>query len=143
MMYWAQFMEVRRWMPGTVLAVPSDVPSVFHFVMVEFIDFLAGVEWAIHSTPGIGVARVPLDAVIAGKPVTVRSTPRTPEEAEQIVLQMQRLIGHLYNLIEANCEHVTRYAATGEWKSEQLLAVQIGLLIAGAVAIAGVVGRRI
>jgi hypothetical protein len=44
MMYWAQFMEVRRWMPGTVLAVPSDVPSVFHFVMVEFIDFLTGVE---------------------------------------------------------------------------------------------------
>jgi hypothetical protein len=142
MMYWAQFTEDRRWMPGTVLAVPSNVPSVSHFVMVEFINFLTGVEWAIHSMPGIGVARVPLDAIIARKPVTVRSTPHTPEEAEQIVLQMQRLIGHPYDLIEANCEHVTRFAATGQWKSEQVSAVQIGLLVAGAVAIARVIGRR-
>lgn len=141
-MYWAQFMEDRRWMPGTVLAVPSDVPSVSHFVMVEFIDFLTGVERAIHSMPGIVVARVPLDAVITGKPVTVRWTPRTPEEAEETVLRMQRLVNHPYDLIEANCEHVTRFAATGEWKSEQVLAVQIGLLIAGAVAIASVVGKR-
>jgi hypothetical protein len=140
--YIFQHPEYRRWPPGTVLAVPSDVPSIFHFVMVEFIDFLTGVEWAVHSMPGIGVARVRLDDVIAGKPVTVRRTPRTAEEAEENVLQMERLIGQPYNLIEANCEHVTRFAATGEWKNEQVWAVPIGLLIAVAVAIAGVVGKR-
>ena len=136
MMYWAQFMEDRRWMPGTVLAIPSDVPFIFHFVMVEFIDFLTGVEWAIHSMPGVGVTRVPLDDLIAGKTANVSSTPNTAEEGEEAVLQMQRLIGHPYDLIEANCEHVIRWAVTGEWKSDQLSMVKVGLLAAGAVALA-------
>jgi hypothetical protein len=55
MTYWVQFMEDRRWMPGTVLMIPSDVPPFVHFVMVEFVDFHTGVEWAIHNMPGIGV----------------------------------------------------------------------------------------
>lgn len=136
MMYWAQFMEDRRWMPGTVLAIPSDVPPFVHFVMVEWTDFNSGVEMAIHNMPGIGVARVLLDNVITGKSVTTRWTPRTSDEGAAAIHRMQSLIGHPYDLIEANCEHVIRWAVTGEWKSGQVSFVRAGLLVAGAFAIA-------
>ena len=136
MTYWAQFMEDRRWMPGTVLMIPSDVPPFFHFVMVEFIDFHTGVEWAIHNMPGIGVARAPLDDVIGGKRLRVWWSPRTAEEGEAAVMRMQSLIGYPYDLIEANCEHVIRWAVTGEWRSEQVSVVKAGVLVAGAVAFA-------
>jgi len=136
MMYWAQFMEDRRWMPGTVLTIPSDVPPFVHFVMVEWTDFHSGDEMAIHNMPGIGVARVLLDNAITGKPVTTRWTPHTPDEGAAAIQRMQSLIGHPYDLIEANCEHVSRWAVTGEWKSGQVSFVRTGLLLAGAVAIA-------
>lgn len=143
MTYWVQFTEERRWMPGTVLVIPSDVPPFVHFVMVEFIDCNTGVEYAIHNMPGIGVARTPLDDAISGKPVQVWWSPPTREAGEAAVLRMQSVIGYSYDLIQANCEHVVRWAVTGEWKSEQVSAVQIGLLIAGAVAIAANLrGRR-
>jgi len=136
MTYWAQFMEERRWMPGTVLAIPSDIPPFYHFVMIEFVDFHTGVEWAIHNLPGIGVARSPLDGVIQGKRVTILWNPPSPESGEAAILRMQSLIGRRYDIVESNCEHVIRWAVTGEWKSEQVSAVKAGLLLAGAVAIA-------
>jgi hypothetical protein len=135
-MYWTQFMEDRRWISGTVLAIPSDVPPFVHFVMVEWTDLLSGVEMAIHNMPGIGVARAPLDSVITGKSATTRWTPRTPGEGAAAIHRMQSLIGHPYDLIEANCEHVIRWAVTGEWKSEQVSFIRTGLLVAGAVAMA-------
>jgi hypothetical protein len=121
---------------GTVQAIPSDVPPFVHFVMVEWTDFHSGVEMAIHYTPVVGVACVALDDVITGKLVTVRWTPRTQDEAEAAIHRMQSPIGHPYDLIEANCEHVIRWAVTGEWKSDQVAFIRAGLLVAGAVAIA-------
>src|ERR1700722_9722968 len=134
-MYWVQFMERRRWIPGTVLMIPSDVPPFVHYVMVEFVDFHDGVEHSIHNMPNIGVVRAPLDNVISGKAVRVFWKPRTSSEGRAAVERMQSLIGHPYDLIEANCEHVIRWAVTGQWKSEQVTAVRTGLAIAGAVAI--------
>ncbi|MFZ0519978.1 MAG: hypothetical protein WAL95_03080 [Candidatus Acidiferrales bacterium] len=141
MTYWVQFMEERRWMPGTVLVIPSDVPPFVHFVMVEFVDFNTGVEYAIHNMPGIGVARALLDDVIGGKPVRAWWMPPTREAGEAAILRLRSLIGHPYHITEANCEHVIRWAVTGVWKSEQVSAVQIGLLIAGAVAVAASLQR--
>jgi hypothetical protein len=139
MTYWVQFMEERRWMPGTVLVIPSDVPPFVHFVMVEFVDFNTGVEYAIHNMRGNGVTRAPLDDVISGRPVRVWWTPPTREVGEAAIVRMQSVIGHRYHVTEANCEHVIRWAVTGEWKSEQVSAVKVGLLIAGAVAFAACV----
>lgn len=136
MAYWAQFMEKRRWMPGTVLVIPSDVPPFVHFVMVEFINFHTWVESAIHNMPGTGVTWAPLDDVIAGKRVKVYWTPRTSEEGEAAILRMRSLIGNPYDLVQANCEHVIRWAVTGEWESKQVSAVKAGLLVAGAIAVA-------
>jgi hypothetical protein len=135
MMYSAQFMEYRRWTPGTVLVIPSDVPPFEHFLIVEFINFHTWIEYAIHSMPSIGVARAPLDEVIGFKPVKVYWQPQTPEQSEAAVLRMQRLVGHPYDLAQANCEHVIRWAITGEWKSQQVSNVAAGVLIAGAFAV--------
>ena len=135
MMYWAQFREYRRWMPGTVLVIPSDVPPFEHFLMVEFINFHTWVEYAIHNMPVIGVARAPLDEVIGGKPVKIYWQPKTPEDGEAAVLRMQSLIGHPYDLIQANCEHVIRWATTGEWKSQHVSSVAAGVLVAGALGV--------
>ena len=121
-------------MPGTALVIPSDVPPFVHFVMVEFVNFHTGLESAIHSMPGMGVTRAVLDDVIGGKPVRIYWAPRTPDEGEAAILRMQSLLGHPYDLTEANCEHVIRWAVTAEWRSEQVSAVRAGLLMAVAVA---------
>jgi hypothetical protein len=134
--YIFQHLEERRWPSGTVLVVPSDVPPFFHFLMVEYVDFHTGVEWAIHNIPGIGVAREPLDNVIRGRRVQDYWSPETTQAGEEAILRLQSLIGHPYDLIEANCEHVIRWAVTGEWKSEQVSTIKVGLLAAGAVALA-------
>jgi hypothetical protein len=136
MTHWVQFMEQRRWMSGTVLVLSSDVPPFLHFVMVEFVDFHTGTEWAIHNMPSSGVTRVPLDEVIGTKFVRHYWTPSTARDGEAAVLRMQSLIGHPYDLIEANCEHVIRWAVTGEWESEQVSSFKKGLIFAGALAIA-------
>jgi hypothetical protein len=140
--YIMQYLEEQRWPVGTVLVIPSDVPPFLHFVMVDFKDFHSGIEMAIHNMPGIGVARARLDDVISGKRVTVRWTPPTLEAGESAILRMQRLVGRRYDLIEANCEHVIRWAVTDEWKSEQVATVQVGLVIAAAVAMASALRSR-
>ena len=136
MLYIAQFMEPRRWTPGTVLTIPSDFPPFVHFVMVEFVDFHTATEVAIHSMPDSGVTRASLNQAIGMKPVSVYWTPQTPEDGEAAIFRMWELIGRPYHLTQANCEHVIRWAITGEWKSDQVSAVGIGLLVAGAIAIA-------
>jgi Lecithin retinol acyltransferase len=140
--YIMQYLEERPWPAGTVLVIPSSVPPFLHFVMVDFTDFHSGVEMAIHNMPGIGVARAPLDDVINGKRVTVRWTPPTHEDGKSAILRMQSLVGGRYDLIEANCEHIIRWAVTGEWKSEQVATVQVGLVIAAAVAMASTLRSR-
>jgi hypothetical protein len=138
--YAAQFMEERRWMPGTVLQIPCDVPPFFHLLMVEFTDYYTGAQCAIHNMPVTGVTRAPLNDIIKGKAVSVPWTPQTPRQAEAAVQRMQSLLGHPYMLVEANCEHPVWWAVTGKWQSEQVSAVAEGLLVfgvgAGAVAIA-------
>jgi hypothetical protein len=134
--YIFQHLEDRRWHCGTVLVIPSDVPPFTHFLMVEFVDFHTGVEWAIHNMPGIGVARAPLEGIIRGKPVQAYWIPQMFQEGEAAIQRIQSLIGYPYDLIEANCEHVIRWAVTGEWRSDQISMVKVGLLAAGAVALA-------
>jgi hypothetical protein len=121
--------DYRRWNPGTVLVLESNFPGALHFLMVEYLDFNTGIEWAIHNMPGVGVTWVPLDEAIAGKRVKACIVPSNPEEA---IARMQSLIGHPYDLIQANCEHVIRWAVTGVWESKQVSGVMIALLIAGA-----------
>lgn len=132
MLYVAQFVEPRRWLPGTVLTVPSDVKPFKHFLMVEFINFHTGQEMALHSMPGVGVARAPLLEIVGTKRVTVHWSPPTPEDGEAAVLRTQELIGHPYDLVQANCEHVIRWAITGEWESKQVSGVG-GAAIFGAL----------
>jgi hypothetical protein len=140
--YIMQYLEEQRWPVGTVLVIPSDVPPFLHFVMVDFKDFHSGAEMAIHNMPEVGVARARLDDVIGGKHVTMRWMPSTREDGESAILRMQSLVGRRYDLVEANCEHVIRWAVTGEWKSEQVETVQIGLVIAAAVAMASALRSR-
>jgi hypothetical protein len=135
MAYWVQFMDEDRWMPGTVLTIPSDVPPFVHFVMVEFTDFHTWEQACIHNMPGSGVTFARLADVISGKPIRVFWRPRTQEEALAAIQRMQSLVGHPYHLIEANCEHVIRWAVTGEWRSQQVSAVKAGLLVASTAAI--------
>jgi hypothetical protein len=85
---------------------------------------------------GIGVAREPLAHIIRGKRVQTYWMPRTLPEGEAAILRMQSLLGYPYDLIEANCEHVIRWAVTGQWRSDQVSMVKVGLLAAGAVALA-------
>jgi len=134
--YIFQQLEDRRWPSGSVLVIPSDFPPFTHFLMTEFLDFHTGVEWAIHNMPGIGVARAPLEHIIRGKHVQAYWIPQTFQDGEAAILRMQSLLGYPYDLIEANCEHVIRWAMTGQWKSNQVSMVRAGLLAAGAVAVA-------
>lgn len=142
MTHWVQFMEERRWKPGTVLRIQSDVPLVFHFAMVEFLNLHSGLESAIHNTPDTGVAWAFLDEVAGTRPVEVYWEPQTPEQGIAAIMRMRSLIGMPYDLIEANCEHVMRWAVTGEWRSEQVCVVKAALLVAGAVAVAAALQRR-
>ena len=143
MSYAMQYLEDRRWAPGTVLLIPSDLPSVFHFVMVEFLDCHTGQELCIHNMPGVGVARAPLDEVIGKKSVSRSWPPQTPEQGTATIERMQGLIGMPYDLFQANCEHAIRWAVTGQWRSEQVSALGVGLLFAAAfVAVESLQRRR-
>jgi hypothetical protein len=136
MVYEAQFTCGRRYMPGTVLRVPASVPPFFHYVMVEWVNFHTGVEWAIHNMPGVGVTHVPLADAIDGKPVTIWWAPQIAEAGELAVSRMQSQLGRRYDLVNGNCEHVVQWAVTGKWKSEQVSNVTGALLIFGALAVA-------
>ena len=142
MSYAMQYLAARRWCPGTVLQIPSDVPFVFHFVMVEFINFHTDVELGIHNMPGIGVAWTPLDQVTGTKSVEVSWEPQTPEQGLAAIMRMRSLIGMPYHLFEANCEHVIRWAVTGEWRSEQVSTLGMGLFVAAVVAAVALQRRR-
>jgi hypothetical protein len=104
--------------------------------MVDFVNFHNSEQMAIHSMPGTGVTKASFGDLIAGKAVKVYSRPRSHQDGSMAVLRMQSLIGHSYDLIESNCEHVIRWAITGEWRSDQVSVVRTGLVFAGAVALA-------
>jgi hypothetical protein len=134
--YWVQFIEPRRWVPGTVLTIPSDVPPFRHFLMVEYFGAHTGSEMVLHSMPDAGVARAILDEVIGQKPVHVFWTPSTPLHGEQAIERIRSLIGARYHLTEANCEHVIRWAITGKWESKQVSATAGAVLLGGLAVLA-------
>ena len=136
MTYVRQNVEDWHWAPGTVLVVPADVPPFEHYLIVDFVNFHDGVQYAIHNLPGTGVLRVPLAEAIDDKPITKIGHPRSPEAGLHAALRMQSLIGSNYDLLQWNCEHVVRWAAYGKAESTQVSTVGWSFLFAGVIAFA-------
>jgi hypothetical protein len=133
MYIWAQFTEDTYWKPGTVLVIPSDVPSFEHYLMVDYIDFHNGEQYAMHSMPKTGIARVTLREALGGKTPRIWWEPRTQQEALAALTRMRNQLGKPYFLAAGNCEHPVRWAITGKWESKQVSNVATGLLLSAGL----------
>jgi hypothetical protein len=126
---WPQFMEETTWTPGTVLVVPSDVPVIEHYLMVDYSDFHLGQQHAIHNMPASGIVRVPLHEALKGKTPRVWWEPHTQQEAIAALTRMKSLLGRSYHASAGNCEHPVKWAVTGKWESTQVKNIVAGVFL--------------
>jgi hypothetical protein len=121
--------------PGTILRVTSNrVPVVKHWGVVDWFQDENGQPRMWHSQKGDSLRCTPFAAFSSGQPLCeVVWVPDSLELQNSIIWRLRSKEGLRWNLAEANCEQVVRWALEGKSRSEQLefgaLAILIGLAV--------------
>lgn len=121
--------------PGTILRVTSTRLSVVkHWGVVDWFQDENGQPRMWHSQKRDALRCTSFAEFSGGQPqCEVVWVPETREQQCSIIYRLRSREGLRWNLAEANCEQVVRWALEGKPKSEQLefgmVAVFIGLVV--------------
>jgi hypothetical protein len=106
--------------PGTALRVPSNYPGVMHWGIVGHGHDSDGNPMVWHSQKADALRTTPFLEFSGGKSCEILWVPESGRQARAVIQRLESKVGLAWQLTQANCEMVVRWAIEDNPVSHQL-----------------------